>query len=760
MAPNSIIALAGNPNVGKSTIFNALTGSHQHVGNWPGKTVEKKEGTIHLNGQAFTLVDLPGTYSLNAFSSEEIIARDFIINEHPRLVITVADASNLERTLYLVMQVLELNVPAVLVLNMTDTAQQRGIRIHADELSARLGGIPVVQTIGHKLLGIENLSEAIKQQTNKTPRRWATPVDYGESLESEMAALQAIIENDPILTRQFNARWLAIKLLENDEDLRARLSGAGYHDLLAHADAAVERIDQLTGEDAETLITDRRYQAISALLEGIVERPSEAVETRSDRADRIITHPIWGTPIFMLLMWFLFQFTANVSAPYIDWIEATISGPLTRWADALLDFAGLGGTWFEALVVDGAIAGVGGVIVFVPVLIFLYLAIALMEDSGYMARSAFVMDHVMRRIGLRGKSFLPLIVSFGCNVPAIYATRTLEDEDDRKLTAFITTFMSCGARLPIYVVFGAAFFGAKAGNMIFALYLLGIAIALLTGYAMKRTVYHNKPPQPFVLELPPYRVPNIQNVLRLVTRRTNGFLRNAATLILAASIIIWFMLALPIRGNGSFNDVPTKDSLFGSASRVIAPIFAPAGFGSWESTGALISGFVAKEAVISTMNQLFVEETQGGGADPADEASQPSLRDDLVEIIKSFGEATVLTAQETVNIIPRTVNLLPGVSVAEADWLNQGDGGDESTALEAALTAQFARVAGSPERGKLAAIAFNVFVLLYVPCMATIAAMRHEFGERWALYQASYTLLVAWLAATIVYQAGLLLGVG
>jgi len=296
--------------------------------------------------------------------------------------------------------------------------------------------------------------------------------------------------------------------------------------------------------------------------------------------------------------------------------------------------------------------------------------------------------------------------------------------------------------------------------MIFALYLLGIAIALLTGYAMKRTVYHNKPPQPFVLELPPYRVPNMQNVLRLVTRRTNGFLRNAATLILAASIIIWFMLALPIRGNGSFNDVPTKDSLFGSASRVIAPIFAPAGFGSWESTGALISGFVAKEAVISTMNQLFVEETQGGGADPADEASQPSLRDDLVEIIKSFGEATVLTAQETVNIIPRTVNLLPGVSVAEADWLNQGDGGDESTALEAALTAQFARVAGSPERGKLAAIAFNVFVLLYVPCMATIAAMRHEFGERWALYQASYTLLVAWLAATIVYQAGLLLGVG
>ncbi len=752
------IALAGNPNVGKSTLFNALTGKRQHVGNWPGKTVEKMAGTAHFHGRAFTVIDLPGTYSLNAYSSEEIIARDFITNEHPSAIVAVADAANLERNLYLALQVLELGVPVVLALNMADTAQRRGITIDTAALSTRLNGTPVVATVGSRAVGLDALRQAIAAQSGPAPRLLPTPVDYGQPLEGEMATLQAQIEADPILSHQFRPRWLAIKLLENDEDLRARLSGAGYHALIEATGAAMTRIAAQTGEDAETLITDRRYQVIAGLLRGVVTRPDRAVETRSDRADRIIAHPIWGVPIFLLLMWIVFQFTVYVSAPFLDWIDTLVGGPLTRWALAVLEAAGLSDTWLAALTVDGVIAGVGGVLVFVPVLFFLYVAVAVLEDSGYMARSAFVMDRVMRSIGLHGKSFLPLIVGFGCTVPAIYATRTLE-EDDRKLTAFITTFMSCGARLPVYVVFGAAFFGAGAGNLIFGLYLLGIAIALLTGFVMKRTVYRHKPPQPFVLELPPYRLPHPRNVLRQVRERTAAFVRNAATIILAASISIWFLLALPVRGEGTFNDVPTSASLFGSVSRALAPVFAPAGFGSWEAAGSLITGFVAKEAVVSTMSQIYVEEA-AGDVSAADDAGTPGFVDDLREVARSFGEAAILTVQETANIVPRTANLLPVVDIGLGDWLDRGEDAQELTSLQSALTASFARTAGSAEQGRLAAVAFNVFVLLYVPCMATVAAMRHELGGRWMLSQVTYTLFVAWLAATIVYQGGLLLGIG
>ncbi|RPJ03089.1 MAG: ferrous iron transport protein B, partial [Chloroflexi bacterium] len=398
------IALAGNPNVGKSTIFNALTGAHQHVGNWPGKTVEKKEGVARIGHDDVTIVDLPGTYSLNAYSLEEIITRDFIINERPSLVITVADAANLERTLYLAIQVIELEVPVVLVLNMGDVAHKRGIRLDAAEISARLGGIPVIETVGTRSNGLTHLKTAIAGCTGCWQTLPTIHVDYGDLLEKEMSALHSQIAADPILSQQYKSRWLAIKLLECDEDLRARLDRAGYRDLLDAADHAADRIFEQADEDAETLITDRRYQFIGNVLHGAVARPAQGAETRSDQVDHIVTHPIWGVPIFLLLMWLVFQLTAHVSAPFLDWIDGVISGPITRWAVALLGAAGLGGSWVEALVVDGVIAGVGGVIVFVPVLFFLYTAVAVLEDSGYLARSALVMDRVMRLIGLHGKS--------------------------------------------------------------------------------------------------------------------------------------------------------------------------------------------------------------------------------------------------------------------------------------------------------------------------------------------------------------------
>jgi ferrous iron transport protein B len=739
------IALAGNPNVGKSTLFNALTGARQHVGNWPGKTVEKKEGRFSIEGREMIVVDLPGTYSLAAYSIEEIITRDFLLHEHPGAVVAVVDASNLERNLYLVTQLLELDTQVIIALNMADMARSRGMDIHVEKLSRNLSGIPVIETIGRQGIGINELKSAIARAALQQPTR-NFRLDYGEVLEAEIAALQAQIEADPELGGRYNPRWLAIKLLENDETVCCAMEP--HKPLLANARAAIERVTEALDEDPETLITDLRYQFIVDVVADAVTRPKQPVITRSEQVDQIITHRVWGVPIFLLLMWIVFQFTANVSTPFLDWMDAVITGPFTSWVTHILAALGMGESWLQSLLVDGVITGVGGVLVFVPVLTVLYLAIAILEDSGYMARAAFVMDRVMQTVGLHGKSFLPMLIGFGCTVPAIYATRALENERDRKLTAFLSTFMSCGARLPVYVVIGTVFFGMRAGSLIFAMYVLGIGVALLTGLVLKRTVYRNQPPQPFVMELPPYRWPSPKTVFMQMAERTMGFIRNATTVILACSAVVWVILALPANLDLSrFNQVEAEDSMFGTLSQTIAPVFAPAGFGTWQAAGSLITGFVAKEVVVGTMSQVFVRDVV------IEEQAAPSttLVEDLGGIVSGFGEAVVLTAQEIVNIIPRTLNVVPLFQVPELNLLGVAQEEEDLTALGVALQRAF-----SP----LAAVAFSAFVLLYVPCMASVAAMRHEFGKRWTLYQIVYTLAVAWSVSVLIYQVGGLLGFG
>ena len=742
---NLTIALAGNPNVGKSTLFNALTGARQHVGNWPGKTVEKKEGRFSIEDREMIIVDLPGTYSLAAYSIEEIITRDFLLHEHPGAVVAVVDASNLERNLYLVTQLLELDTQVIIALNMADMARSRGMYIDTEKLGRNLSGIPVIETVGRQGIGINELKSAIARAALQQPTR-SFRLDYGEVLEAEIATLQAQIETDPELGARYNPRWLAIKLLENDETVLSVLER--HAALLANARAAIDRVTDALDEDPETLITDLRYQFIVDVVADAVTRPKQPVITRSEQVDQIITHRVWGVPIFLLLMWIVFQFTANVSTPYLDWMDAVITGPFTSWVTQILAAIGMGDSWLHSLLVDGVIAGVGGVLVFVPVLTVLYLAIAILEDSGYMARAAFVMDRVMQTVGLHGKSFLPMLIGFGCTVPAIYATRALENERDRKLTAFLSTFMSCGARLPVYVVIGTVFFGTQAGSLIFAMYVLGIGVALLTGLVLKRTVYRNQPPQPFVMELPPYRWPSPKTVFMQMAERTMGFVRNATTVILACSAIVWVILALPANLDLSrFNQVDAQDSMFGTLSQTIAPVFAPAGFGNWQSAGSLITGFVAKEVVVGTMSQVFVRDV----VIESEAAPSTTLVEDLSGIVTGFGQAAVLTVQEVINIIPRTLNVIPVFQVPQVDFLNTAEEEEDLTALGVALQGAFT---------PLAAVAFSAFVLLYVPCMASVAAMRHEFGKRWTLYQIVYTLAVAWSVSVLVYQVGGLLGFG
>ena len=749
MAEHLIVALAGNPNAGKSTIFNALTGSRQHVGNWPGKTVEKKQGTARIGSRQVAVVDLPGAYSLTAYSVEEVITRDFILNERPDAVVAVVDATNLERNLYMVVQLIELGAPVVVALNMIDMAQARGICIDTRALSAALGGVPVVATAAHKGLGLDALRQAILATRPFAPNGTdAHPplVDYGPDLEREIAALQARIAQYPARHRAYPPRWLAIKLLENETAILQQLEGPHHGALLAAAQDSIARLTAALDEDPETLIVDRRYAFIDRLCKRVVSRPPGETRTPSERIDAILTHRWAGLPIFLLLMWVVFQMVANVSAPLLDWVDGVVSGPVARWAVALLGALGLGSTWVESLLVEGIIAGVGGVLVFLPVLFFLYLAIALLEDTGYMARAAFVMDRFMHALGLHGKSFLPMLVGFGCTVPAIYATRTLENEDDRKLTAFLTTFMSCGARLPVYVIFGSAFFGAAAGNLVFAMYMIGILIAIGTGLLLKRTLFKDKPAPPFVLELPPYRLPTLRGVWLHIWERSTAFVRSVWTTITLAAITIWLLMAIPVGADlGQFNQVPPEQSLFGALSRGLAPVFAPAGFGRWEATGALVTGFVAKEVVISTMSQIYV-----GTVEAAETEPPLPLGEGLLQIAGGFGRALLLTGQEIVNIVPRTANLLPGLNVPEVSLGGGAAEEEASTTLENALRDTFT---------PLEAVAFNVFVLLYVPCMSAAAAMRHEFGPRWMLFQMGYTLVVAWLAAVVVHQAGHLLGI-
>lgn len=552
-------------------------------------------------------------------------------------------------------------------------------------------------------------------------------INYGLDIESQIDMLAAMIGRDAELAR-FQPRWLAIKLLENELDIIARVAAVeGTGKLLAQAEAGRARIEAAQGEAPDIAIADARYGYVHGVATEVVDRSHASRWTRTDQLDRVLTNRWVGLPIFLVVMYVVFQLVVNVSAFFLDWVDSVISGPVTRWVSGLLTLFSAP-DWFLSLAVDGVIAGVGAVLVFVPGLIVLYLFLTLLEDSGYMARVAFVMDRVMRFTGLHGKSFMPMILGFGCAVPAIYSTRTLESRNQRILTSLVVPLMSCSARLPVYVVFGLAFFGAAAGNVITGLYVFGIVIAASVASVLSRTILREREDSVFALELPPYRVPATRVLLRHTWQKTREFVVKAGTVIFAVVVILWFAMSLP------WGVADQRDSYFGQASAAVAPIFEPAGFGDWEASGALVTGFIAKEVVVSTMGQVYV----GGdeGADEAD-AATPTVGEDVREIAVGFVAAADSAVRATLSLIPG-VNLLP-----------EGEAEPEDTQLSAALQAAFT---------PLAAVGFVVFVLIYTPCVATIAAIRDEFGWRWAALSGAYQFAIAWLLAVAVFQVGSFLG--
>lgn len=563
-------------------------------------------------------------------------------------------------------------------------------------------------------------------------------LDYGAEVENEISALQELISRSD-LGKQFAPRWLALKLLEGDQHIAEQIAQEpASQSLLTVAKVAQLRLAARFGDDVDTLIADRRYTWINSLVRQTVARPSQQITSLTDKVDRIVTSRLFGIPIFLFAMWATLKVTADVSAPFLDWVDSVIGGPITHWALGLLSFIGLSGTWIESLIVDGVIAGVGGVLVFVPVLMSLYTVLGILEDSGYMARAAFVMDRLMNVLGLHGKSFLPMLVGFGCTVPAFYATRTLENRQDRILTALLVPFMSCGARLPVYMLFAAIFFPAGSGNVVFAMYLLGILVAIAVGLTLKHTAFKGKPASTFVMELPPYRVPSLKSIWLHVSEHTSGFVRKAGGVIVVVSMLLWLTMAIPVYGEGSFAETSIDHSLFAHVASLAAPALEPLGFGSWEASGALFTGFVAKEVVVSTMAQIY-------NVAPTDTTvALPTVGEDFAAVGGGFVDATV----QTVKALP----LIVGIDLRES-------GAEESqTDLMRAIGSGFERISGG--HGALAALAFMVFVLIYTPCMAASAAERQEFGSRIMWVSILGQTALAWFLAFVIFQGGLLLGLG
>ncbi|MEL7671614.1 ferrous iron transport protein B [Methanobacterium sp.] len=695
------IALAGNPNVGKSTLFNQLTGMKQHVGNWPGKTVEKKEGSFKYKGNEFDVIDLPGNYSLTAYSVEEIVSRDYIVDENPDVIVNIVDAANLERNLYLTVQMMELGANLVLALNMNKFADEKGFKINIHKLSQLLG-IPVVKIEAVDKTGFNELMKKVLE-VSKSPHNVSSRIEYGNEISEHVNQLEKII-NKNVSTINAPSSWTALKLLENDKEVVKKIEETQKGpNVLSEVKKIQKHLNDVFGDDVDAAVTDARYGFIAGLMQESVQKPKIDKVTRSDLIDRVVTNKYLGIPIFLIIMWLTFQITFTAGAPFQDLIDSWFG-----WLGDTIS-AYLGPGFVTSFIVDGIIGGVGGVAVFIPMIFLLFLILAILEDSGYLARAAFVMDKLMHKlVGLHGKSFIPMILGFGCCVPGIMATRTLENEKDRFLTMLIVPFMSCSARLPVYALIIAAFFTAYQGWVLFSIYMLGIVVAIIMASIFKKTLFKGMS-APFVMELPPYRRPTVKGALLHMWERGYLFIRKMGTIILALSIVIWVLSSLPVGV-----EYGSQESITGQVGTAIAPVFAPLGFGEWQASVAVIFGFLAKEVVVSTFGTIY-----GVGED-------------------SPGE--------------QTSNEVSGDNASTEATSSQEEAPEEDAGFISAIQKLFT---------PLSAYAFMAFVLLYIPCLAVLSAIRRETNSwKWPAFSAGYTLVVAYVVSFTIYQGGLLLGFG
>ncbi|MCQ2094135.1 MAG: ferrous iron transport protein B [Bacteroidaceae bacterium] len=680
---NIDMVFVGNPNCGKTSLFNIAGNAHERVGNYSGVTVDAKKGELDFEGYHLTIIDLPGTYSLSAYSPEELYVRKYIIEQHPDVIINVVDASNLERNLYLTAQLIDMDVPMIMALNMYDDLRRSGNHLDAEQLG-RLLGVPVVPTVGRTGEGVNELLHNIieiyegKQQTMRHIH-----VNHGHILEGMIERLETPIRKNPEPHQNYSGRFLAIKLLENDRQVEGIIKGLDNSDeILNVRDECQKKIQEELGEEAENAITDAKYGFVQGALRECFRKNNIYRRVQTKRIDAVVTHQVWGYPIFIALMYLMFYCTFTIGQYPMDWIDA-----LVGWIGSIVS-NNMADGMLKDLVVDGIIAGVGGVIVFLPNILILYAFISWMEDSGYMSRAAFIMDKIMHRMGLHGKSFIPMIMGFGCNIPAIMATRTIEDRKSRLITMLIVPLMSCSARLPVYIIITAAFFPRHAALVMFILYFLGIVMSIVMANLFSKHVVKGDS-SPFVMELPPYRRPSVRSVVRHTWEKGRQYLRKMGTTILMASIVIWALSYFP-HHDGLTREQQMEQSYIGTVGKVIEPVIRPCGF-QWKEGVSIITGIGAKEIVASSMAVLYSSDTEVNSV--TDEGATEQVR--LSMALENSGMTAVT------------------------------------------------------------AFSFLVFVLLYMPCLPTCIAIKHESGRwRWALFTAAYTTLLAWICSVLVFQIG------
>ncbi len=611
-----IVGLAGNPNVGKTTVFNQLTGMHQHVGNWPGKTVERAEGHFTHGNYEYDLIDLPGNYALSAHSIEEIVSRDFIVDDDSDVIVNVVDAANLQRNLYLTVQMMELDANMILALNMNDFAKKREHYIDIDLMSELLG-FPIIEINAKTKDGFEELLSAVEKQAAK-PINTSEKLAYGAELKEHLEDIQALIEQDENLL-DVPSIWTAIKLLEKDSIViqKVQKSSIGSK-IMIEIDKVSKHLNDIYQEGSEEVIANARYAFIDGLVAEAVDKPDIEKPTTSDKIDKILTNRILAIPIFLVIMWVMFQIVFTIGSPMQKFLEVVFKQLAVMVCPAIPN------PFLASFIEKGIFGGVCGVLSFLPIIFLMFLCLSILEDCGYLARAAFTLDLLMHKlVGLHGKAFIPMILGFGCGVPAVMATRTMENESDRLLAMMLIPFMSCTARLPIYAIFTAAFFPDNAGTVLLAMYLLGILVALVVAAILKRTIFKGMS-APFVMELPTYKLPSLKGILIHTWEKVKGFIKKAGTIILAAVIIMWVLSIFPLGvAYGS------QQSLLGMIGSAIAPIFKPIGFGTWQAAVAIVAGLLAKEAIVGTLGTL-------GGLDEDDEDGIIRLVHDVFTPLSAF----------------------------------------------------------------------------------------------------------------------------
>jgi len=693
------IALAGNPNSGKTSLFNAITGQHQHIGNYPGVTVEKKYGRLQFKNELLEIIDLPGTYSLTAYSLEEIVARDFVIKEKPDVIVDVLDATNLERHLYLLLQFQELGVPLVGALNMSDECAEKGICIDQEQLSAILG-IPLVKTVGTRGAGLSRLLDTAIQVAKRELVPDQRHLNYGVDVENAHNQIIDWLKTDAAFIRKYPVHWLAIKLLENDHDAIHKIKSehTEAEKVLSASDHIRRRLEDHFHDDSVAIIAQQRYAySNGAIRETIrIDRSRPALDW-TERIDRIVLNRFLGIPVFLLVMFLIYQATFGLGNPF----AGIISHWFTHLAQIVKDYMPAG--QFRDLITDGLIAGVGGVLVFLPLVVLLMLGLSLLEDTGYMSRAAFVMDKFFHLFGLHGRSFIPFMLATGCAVPGIMAARSLVNRRDRIITVLVTPFMMCGAKTPVIAMLSAAFFSRRAGLIFWGIWFFSWILALMMSLLFRKTFFKGDQ-SPLVMELPPYRWPSLRSVMIHMWQRSLAYLRKAGTIILAAAVIIWIALNYPKASSNvailtpppaenelilSVSDSTLHYSFAGQVGRFLEPVLKLAGF-DWKLGVSLFAGVAAKEIIISTMGILY------------------------------------------------------GIAEEPAVSLNQSH-----------TTSVGYQIRNDPSYSPLVAISLMLFVMIYTPCLATLVIIKKELGHfKWALFQAAYTLGLAYLLAVIIYQAG------